>query len=129
MRDTSAFEQYVGPITYTEDAGDTMLQFTIKDQHLNGDGFLHGGMMMTLASSALSTLVRHVSDGAVSAPLSINCDFVGPGPAGAAVIGRASITRRTRTVVFASVELHADGKLMMSATAVYRLESAERSPA
>ncbi len=121
MPATSAFEQYVGPLSFSEEDGQTVLHFTIAEQHLNGDGFLHGGMMMTLASSALSTLVRRVADGASSAPLSVNCDFVGPGPVGADVVGRATITRRTRTVAFAAVELSADGKMMMSATGVYRL--------
>lgn len=121
MPETSAFEQYVGPFSFSEEQGSTVLHFTIAEQHLNGDGFLHGGMMMTLASSALSTLVRRVAGDAASAPLSINCDFVGPGPVGAKVMGRAEVTRQTRTIVFASVELSADDKLMMSATAVYRL--------
>lgn len=124
MPDNAGFEQTVGPIAYAPADEGMGLTFTIGDQHLNGDGFLHGGMMMTLASAVLGQLARNAADGAPTAPLSVNCDFVGPGPKGAKVTGAAEITRRTRTVLFASAELKADGKLMMTATGVYRIGEA-----
>lgn len=121
----SGFEQFVGPITYDPSAGlsgeETRICFTISDQHLNGDGFLHGGMIMTLASAVLGQLARGSAGEAKTVPLSINCDFVGPGRAGAQVSGTAEITRRTRSVLFASAELRADDTLMMTATGVYRI--------
>jgi uncharacterized protein (TIGR00369 family) len=121
MSGPAGFEQFVGPITYEQSGDDTKLSFTIADQHLNGDGFLHGGMMMTLASAALGQLARLSAGDAVTAPLSVNCDFVGPGKPGATVAGTAEITRRTRSVIFASAELRADDQLMMTATGVYRI--------
>lgn len=124
MSSQSAFESHVGPISYTRSEDGASLSFTIDEQHLNGDGFIHGGMMMTLASGVLGELARATADGAQTAPLSVNCDFVGPGPKGAAVIGTATITRRTRTVLFTSAELRANDKLMMTATGVYRIGEA-----
>jgi len=121
MTSPAGFEQFVGPIAYEQSGDDTKLSFTIADQHLNGDGFLHGGMMMTLASAVLGQLARQSAGEAPSAPLSVNCDFVGPGKPGASVSGTAEITRRTRSVIFASAELRADDKLMMTATGVYRI--------
>jgi uncharacterized protein (TIGR00369 family) len=124
MSSQSAFESHVGPISYTRSDDGASLSFTIDEHHLNGDGYIHGGMMMTLASGVLGELARAASKGAQTAPLSVNCDFVGPGPKGAAVVGKAEITRQTRTVLFTSAELRADGKLMMTATGVYRIGDA-----
>jgi len=121
MTSLAGFEQFVGPIAYEQSGDDTKLSFTIADQHLNGDGFLHGGMMMTLASAVLGQLARQSAGDSPSAPLSVNCDFVGPGKPGAKVSGTAEITRRTRSVIFASAELRADDQLMMTATGVYRV--------
>ena len=118
---SAGFEQFVGPISYERGEDDLKLTFTIADHHLNGDGFLHGGMMMTLASAVLGQLARETAEGAETAPLSLNCDFVGPGRGGAAVVGTAEITRRTRTVLFASAELRAGDQLMMTVTGVYRI--------
>ncbi len=118
---SAGFEQFVGPISYERGEDNLKLSFTIADHHLNSDGFLHGGMMMTLASAVLGQLARETADGSPTAPLSVNCDFVGPGPAGAAVTGTAEVTRRTRTVLFVSAELRAGDKLMMTATGVYRI--------
>ncbi len=124
MSSPSAFEAHVGPISYTHAGNGASLTFTIDAHHLNGDGYIHGGMMMTLASGVLGELARTVSGGAPTAPLSVNCDFVGPGPKDAAVVGKAEVTRQTRTVLFTSAELRADGKLMMTATGVYRIGDA-----
>lgn len=118
---SAGFEQFVGPISYAPSDGEMKLSFTITDHHLNGDGFLHGGMMMTLASAVLGRLARETAGGATTAPLSVNCDFVGPGRAGAAVTGTAEVTRRTRSVLFVTAELRAGDKLMMTATGVYRI--------
>ena len=121
MNGPAGFEQFVGPIEFVQAEDETKLSFTISNQHLNGDGFLHGGMMMTLASAVLGQLARHSADGAVTSALSINCDFVGPGKPGAKVSGTAEITRRTRSVLFAAAELYAGDQLMMTATGVYRI--------
>lgn len=124
MSSPSAFETHVGPISYTSSDDGASLSFIIDEHHLNSDGYIHGGMMMTLATGVLAELARTAAKGAPTAPLSVNCDFVGPGPKGAAVVGTAEITRQTRTVLFTSAELRADGKLMMTATGVYRIGDA-----
>ncbi len=121
MNGPAGFEQFVGPIEFVQAEDETKLSFTISDQHLNGDGFLHGGMMMTLASAVLGQLARHSAEGAATSALSINCDFVGPGKPGAVVSGSAEITRRTRSVLFAAAELYAGDQMMMTATGVYRI--------
>ncbi len=121
MTVSTGFEQFVGPISCEPSRADMKLGFTIADHHLNGEGNLHGGMMMTLANAVLDQLVRETADGAPTVPLSLNCDFVGPARAGAPVTGTAEITRRTRTVLFVSAELRAAEQLIMTATGVYRM--------
>lgn len=121
MSSGQGFEGFVGPISYEADGDKMRLSFTADAHHLNGDGFIYGGMMMSLASGVLGELARKVADGQPTKPLSINCDFAGPGHADKPVRGVAEITRKTRTVLFASAELCSGDSLMLTATAVYQL--------
>lgn len=52
-------------------------------------------------------------------PVSVSFDWVGDGPA----VGepRATVTRVTRTLVFAQADLVANGRVSLAASAVYRV--------
>jgi len=126
----AGFEPYIGPLEQVPDGdGGFALRFTIAPQHLNGADMLHGGMMMAFAAIVLAGTARAAADTDVEA-LAVNCDFTGPGKLGDVVTGRASVTRRTRTIVFLSCEIKTGGvqagdesapRLLMTATGVYKV--------
>ncbi len=117
----SGYETYIGPVQQV-DMGDgaAALGFTIVPHHLNGADMLHGGMMMSFASMVLAAAAREAAGGDVEA-LSVNCDFTGPGKPGDEVTGIASVTRRTRTIVFLSCDIQVGDRMLMTATGVYRV--------
>ena len=129
---SSGFEAYVGPVTKVEGREAYTLSFPIEQHHLNGADMLHGGMMMSFASITLAGAAREAAGDAVET-LSINCDFTGPGKPGDVVTATATITRRTRTVVFLSCDVQVEDadaaapRMLMAATGVFRIATKKGS--
>jgi uncharacterized protein (TIGR00369 family) len=115
----SGFNAYAGPIFRHRDGGHFL--FTVQPQHLNGGGALHGGMAMGIADIVMGRTIRQAIDPARAATISLNCDFVASAKLGDAVIGRAQITRRTRTIVFVSAQLTVADKPVLTATGIWKI--------
>jgi uncharacterized protein (TIGR00369 family) len=115
----SGFNAYAGPIFRRSD-GDHFL-FTVQPQHLNGGGALHGGMAMGIADVVMGRTVRLAIQPAKAATISLNCDFIAGAKLGDKVIGRAQITRRTRTIVFINAQLTVDDKPILTATGIWKI--------
>ena len=115
----SGFNAYAGPIFRRTD-GDHFL-FNIQAQHLNGGGALHGGMAMGVADIVMGRTVRLAIDPERAATISLNCDFIAGAKLGDQVIGRAQITRRTRTIVFVSCQLTVDDRPILTATGIWKI--------
>jgi acyl-coenzyme A thioesterase PaaI-like protein len=68
-----------------------------------------------------SPTVRLAIDPARAATISLNCDFIAGAKLGDTVIGRAQITRRTRTIVFISAQLTVNDKPILTATGLWKI--------
>lgn len=127
---TQGFGGFAGPVLGGSDAEGPLFLFDIADQHLNGDGRLHGGMMMSLMSIVMGEAAQMTAagrtEGAKARPLSLNCDFVTAGEPGDRVEGRASVTRATRSVLFMSGKLTVGERILMTATGVYAVKAGDQ---
>ncbi len=127
---TQGFAGFAGPVMGGTDADGPLFLFDIADQHLNGDGRLHGGMMMGLMAIVMGEAAQMAAaaktEGAKARPLSLNCDFVSAGETGEQVEGRTTITRATRSVLFMSGTLTVGKRVLMTATGVYAVKVTER---
>jgi uncharacterized protein (TIGR00369 family) len=117
------FNKHVGPIWQSPDKSEFLLD--LREFHLNGGGSLHGGMAMALADVVLGRSVRDALDGASAVTISLNCDFIGPAKLGDRVRGTAKITRKTRSIVFIGCELAVEGRVIMTATGIWKILGAE----
>ncbi|MCE9523459.1 MAG: PaaI family thioesterase [Alphaproteobacteria bacterium] len=119
----SGFNKYVGPVWQAPDGSDFL--FDIREEHLNGGGALHGGMMMALADIVMGRTVRDALDGAKALTISLNCDFIGPSKLGERIRGTATITRKTRSIVFINCELKVDSRMILTATGIWKILGSE----
>lgn len=119
----TGFNKYVGPIWQSPDGAEFL--FDVRDIHLNGGGTLHGGMAMALADIVMGRTVRNALEGAKALTISLSCDLVGPSKLGDRVRGTATITRRTRSIVFISSELSVEGKTILTATGIWKILGSE----
>lgn len=115
----SGFNAYAGPIFRKSD-GEHFL-FTVQPQHLNGGDALHGGMAMGVADIVMGRTVRLAIDPGRAATISLNCDFIAGAKLGDRVVGRAQITRRTRTIVFVNAQLTVGDKPILTATGIWKI--------
>jgi len=119
----AGFNAYVGPVWRSPDGSEYL--FDVREVHLNGGGSLHGGMGMALADIIMDRTVRDALDGAKALTISLSCDIVSGSKLGDRIIGRATITRRTRSIVFIAGELSVAGKPIMTATGIWKILGSE----
>ncbi len=113
------FNNYVGPVWQSADG--TEFIFDVRDIHLNGGGTLHGGMAMALADIVMGRTVRDALQDNKTLAISLNCDLIGPAKLGDRIRGVATITRRTRSIVFISSELSVDARIILTATGLWKI--------
>ena len=124
LASTGGYNKYVGPLYRLPDAEEGAVKrfaFTAVDKHMNGAGTVHGGMLMSLADTAMSRTSRLVSGAKSCSTVSLNCDFVGPGRLGDTIEARVRVTRRSRTLVFLSAELVTGDRTLVVATGLWRI--------
>ena len=119
----AGFNAYVGPVWRSPDG--TEYLFDVREVHLNGGGSLHGGMGMALADIVMGRTVRDALDGAKALTISLSCDIVSGSKLGDRIVGRATITRRTRSIVFIGCELSVAGKPILTATGIWKILGSE----
>ena len=119
----TGFNKYVGPVWQSPDKKEFL--FDVRDIHLNGGATLHGGMAMALADIVLGRSVNDALEGGRAMTISLNCDLIGPARLGDRIRGTATITRRTRSIVFIAGELSIDGKPILTATGIWKIMGSE----
>ncbi len=120
------FNAHVGPIfckppEVNEAAEKAHFYLETKAEHANGDGYIHGGLMMGMADTILGARVRIAVEDQRCSTVSLNCDFVAPAKIGDRITGVAWVTRKTRSVVFVSGTLNVGGTIVMSATGIWKI--------
>jgi acyl-coenzyme A thioesterase PaaI-like protein len=106
----SGFTHTIGALERS-DAGDRF-RFATGPEHASTDGSVNRGLLMTVMDSVLWAVVLGATHGRLDPPpgegattVTLNCDFTGAARAGEIVHGAGTVTRRTRTVVFAAGDL------------------------
>ncbi|MGN6515134.1 MAG: PaaI family thioesterase [Rhizomicrobium sp.] len=125
---TGGFNKYVGPLFRLSDLENGAVKrfaFAAAEQHMNGGGTVHGGMLMTFMDTSMSRTSRLISEAKGTATVSLTCDFVAPARLGDVIESRVRVTRRTRTIVFLSCELVTGDKLLMVGSGVWKISGAE----
>ncbi len=118
------FNAYVGPLLRDpakQPGEEKRFAFLPEAKHLNGGGNLHGGLLMTLADNVLGFTVHEQTEGRIASTVTLNTDFLAGGVAGEPVWGRAAITRRTRSLIFVAGDLSQGGKLLLTATGIWKI--------
>jgi acyl-coenzyme A thioesterase PaaI-like protein len=95
--------------------------FLPEARHLNGGGALHGGFLMSIADNVLGFTVHEATEGRIASTVTLNTDFLSGGVAGEPLWGRATITRKTRSLIFVSGDLSQGDKLLMTATGIWKI--------
>lgn len=124
------FGNHIGPFLMRRREG--LLQFGLRvgPQHENVLGRVHGGLLATLADSALGwTIMDSLGNTSPSVTIQLDLQFLGGVKSGDFVCASAQIVRRTRHFVFAEGDLEVDGRKVLRANGIWKIlaNSADRS--
>ncbi len=126
--DRPGFAATLGPLTLLPGAGPRgadLIRMAIEPSHEDGAGHVHGGVLMTFAQVILGALVAAETGQTAPGQLSITCDFLGSTAVNGFLQGHGRITRKTRSIMFLAVEVHADPSgpdhPVLNATGLWRL--------
>ena len=91
------------------------------DQHLNGAGGVHGGVLATLVDSAMGQAVRSVTeDGQGLATSQLTVTYLNPGKPGQ-LVATAQVRKRGKSLVVCDADIEQDGRAVVHALATFAL--------
>ena len=116
-----AFEDYVGPMYYKqEDDGEVRCAFVTAAKHVNGQGALHGGMLMTFADYALFMFARKSLAGQRAVTVSFSSDFTAGVGEGEFVEATGEVVHETGGLLFLRGKVFCEGTVLLNFTAVLK---------
>lgn len=115
------FMGQAGPLMSRRDAGEWVYGLQTTGTHLNPAGVVHGGALATLMDHALSTVAWEACGRVPCITLELNTHFLSAVRPGQLVEARATVTRRTRSLVFMQGQLTVNGDAVLSAQAIMKV--------
>jgi uncharacterized protein (TIGR00369 family) len=105
--------------------GEIVIAMRITEQHTNMRGIVHGGMLASLADSALGLGLTMACEGRNSfVTVNLSTDFIDAARPGDWVEAHVHIGRIGSRVAFADCELLVDGKRILRASGVFAVMKA-----
>ena len=115
------FEDHAGPFYYrVAEDGRPVCAFRAERKHLNGGGFLHGGLVMTFADFALFVFAREAIAGMRSVTATFSGEFVGTAREGELVECTGEVVKNARSMVFCRGLITCQGEPVMSFSSVLK---------
>lgn len=116
----AAFLDTIGPL-YVKSVGKSrIIAVRVADKHLNMRGIAHGGMLVTLADSALGiNLSYHDEPPRPMVTVSLSSDFLEPAKEGEWLEAHVKIQRMGAHLAFASCKLEVGAKTVLRASGVF----------
>lgn len=110
---SDTFSGHAGPF-YFRNEGPAGVGFFSEPHHANGLGVIHGGALLTLADMALWDICRREVGVFRGVTVTLNAEFVGPGPIGEFIEATGDVVKLGRKMMFARGLISAKGDMLMS---------------
>ncbi|MDA0367458.1 MAG: PaaI family thioesterase [Proteobacteria bacterium] len=116
-----SFNDTMGPVFVSTSGPPWRMGLWATAKHQNPHGMLDGGLIMALADHAIGfNIFQSVAGGTSFATIGLNVDFVAGGRLGEWIEAVPEIVRKTRTLAFAKARVTADGRLIATASGVWK---------
>ena len=94
---------------------------TIKENHLNSSGITHGGYIASIIDAGAGTGAHRATENLPCVTISLDIKFIGTTKLGDEVIGFTKIQKKTKSLVFLICHLECNGKMIASASGIWKL--------
>ena len=122
------FNELTGPFYWRREGVQRVIGLRVLEKHCNRNGVMHGGMLATLADTALGHTLRYQSDpprGMVTATLTVN--FAGSARVGDWLEARVDVQKHGSRLSFANCYIHCGEKRIGHASAVFATAGERRA--
>ncbi len=120
VRVNSRFLSSVGPLFARGEGGGLVIGLRIEERHLNTRGFAHGGMLVTLADSALGIVIATLR--APPHPMvtvNLTADFADVAREGDWVEARVDVQKMGKRLAFATCHLWVGDRRILRASGIF----------
>ena len=93
----------------------------INENHLNRAGITHGGYIASIIDAGIGTGVHRATNDKVCVTISLDIKFIGSTVLGNEIIGFTKIQKITNNMVFLICHLECKGKLIASASGIWKI--------
>lgn len=119
-RGSSPFLSSLGPLYARKDGEDLIIALRIEQKHLNTRGVAHGGMLVTLADSALGIVIASMrTPPQPMVTINLTTDFADAAREGDWVEARVDVQKLGRRLAFANCHLWVGGKRILRASGIF----------
>ena len=94
---------------------------TIKENHLNSSGITHGGYIASIIDAGAGTGAHRATENLPCVTISLDIKFIGTTKLGDEVIGFTKIQKKTKSLVFLICHLECNGKMIASASGIWKI--------
>ena len=94
---------------------------TINNNHLNAAGITHGGYLSALIDAGAGTAAHRSANNAPCVTISLDIKFIGSSKVNDEIYGKVKILKKTKTLVFLFCELICNGKIITSASGIWKI--------
>jgi uncharacterized protein (TIGR00369 family) len=111
----------IGPFWAMPGSEGRLHGFQAEARHLNINGVVHGGMLMTFADHALALASAAVTSGQTQATIQLDTQFLDAVQEGDFVVATCRVLRQARSLMFMSADLHVGSRAVASSSGVWKL--------
>ncbi len=114
------FLAHIGPLWQKLEDERYCLGVLIADKHLNRNGAVHGGMLASLADSAMGLAARQHELSRRQATIQLGIHYIAAARAGDFVVARCTVRRSTRSIIFVDAEIFAGTRLVATTEGIWK---------
>lgn len=119
--DDEGFISLVGPVLLREEGDRLGFAFRAEPKHANLIGVVQGGMMMTFADRALGFSAMRAAGGANCVTVQFEMQFISAGRIGETITMTPEVVQRTASLVFLRGDARCDGRIVATATGLWKI--------
>ena len=94
---------------------------TVKENHLNAAGIVHGGFIATFIDAGAGTAAHRSASGSPCVTVSLELKFISAVKLGQELVGKTKIQKKTKSMVFLTCELTVEKKIVATASGVWKI--------
>lgn len=116
----NGFLALIGPLWQKLEDERYCLGFLVAGKHLNRNGMVHGGMLSSLADSAMGLAARQHELSRRQATIQLGIHYIAAARPDEFVVARCTVRRATRSIIFVDAEIFSGTRLVATTEGIWK---------